>query len=143
PSEELIGSGNIYVVPYTQEGTMYVRQDDVFFSEKDATVFRKRITEATNNFLNWTVTIPDDFLYMAPVPSKHGVGVPNKLMGRDFENVLVDYFGLAEEKIKETVTNSSGYYFYSTYQLPLQALFVKTFGYSPPLIQSFYKPLPA
>ncbi|GEM_PF-1895529 len=143
PSEELIGSGNIYVVPYTQEGAMYVRQDDVFFSEKDATVFRKRITEATNNFLNWTVTIPDDFLYMAPVPSKHGVGVPNKLMGRDFENVLVDYFGLAEEKIKETVTNSSGYYFYSTYQLPLQALFVKTFGYSPPLIQSFYKPLPA
>lgn len=142
PPEELIGSENIYIVPYTPEGAMYVKQNDVRFSHKDATVYRKRITEATNNFFNWTVTIPDDFSYLAPFPSNHGVGTPEKSMGEDFENFLVDYFGLREEKIIESVKNSSGYYFYSTYQLPLQGLFIKKFGYSPPLIQSFYKPLP-
>lgn len=142
PPEELIGSENVFIVPFTKEGAKYLRQNDVLFSEKDAYDFRKRITEAINNFLNWTVTIPDDFTYVAPVPGKHGVGVPNELKGKEFENVLVEYFGLHDEEIKKTVTSSSGYYFYSTYQLPFQGLFVKTFGYSPPLTQSFYKPSP-
>lgn len=140
PHNKIISDENVIIQPSCEQGVNYSIKNLSIYTQKDPFYFIPEITTLLNVFLSKTLTLDDDFAFRAsPLPRTEGVPKPE--LGINLENILVEYYDLKNPNVKEILENRSGYFLYNGHQIPLQPLFVKYIGSTPPMIHSFLKPL--
>lgn len=138
--DDLIDNNNLIILPNSEVGVSYCIENKNISVGKDPFNFIVEITNLLNAFLSKTLTLDDHFAFRASPLIRPG-GIPKPDTGKELEEILVEYYDLKNANVVKIIEGRSGYFLYSGHQTPLQPLFVKYVGSSPPIIHSFLKPL--
>jgi len=140
PQQDLYGGAPVIIQHNVEQGVQYSTEHHVIHSGTDPLVNGPLIISKLNQFLSQSITVIDDFQYSQAEELEGEIGFPVSDHGVELEKILVEHFQLKREDIAELLHKVTGYYLYSEFQLPLQALFLKYTGAVMPLIQSFRIP---
>jgi hypothetical protein len=141
PEGGVIEGQNFYLLPNDAEGVLYCFEGQVIHHPSDSSIHIPAITLASNQFLGIANTLNNLLGFQITAPQR--VGVPDRTQAEAYYQAVIDHIDLRKLRYHPKITDCNGFYLYYGSQLPIQTIITRETGITFPLIQSFYKPMPA